>query len=192
MRQQARTRLTHFPLHPPTRFASKPAFIHPRCLTAELFPVATKFPLSLRSNPFGRRHADRPSPRLIGRCPQVCASSKIPSFHVAHVVHSPLQARTTSLLGRSQALCSYVPLFPFRSRSAALHSSISPFTLAFYQRTSPLLPGPRRLWARCRAGGYDPVNFLHFGRRFPSSSSLAGRLALAFLLFSLPLDSTCT
>jgi len=69
------------------------------------------------------------------------ATSKIPSVHVAHVVHGPLQVWITSMLGRDftvygtyqpEALIRTLLLSPFCLRLPALHFTLSPFTLATF------------------------------------------------------------
>jgi hypothetical protein len=62
------------------------AFIGPRCLTIEPFPLTNKYRVLLRPNCYGHWHK--------------YATSKSPSLHVARVVHGLSQARTMSRLGR--------------------------------------------------------------------------------------------
>jgi len=88
--------------------------------------------------PQSLRPTTRRSPKPRRPMPQGRRTSKVPLFHVAHVVHGPSQVCNMSKLGRTlpvyrvdQASISYVLLFSFRSRYAALHSSISSFTLGF-------------------------------------------------------------
>jgi len=78
----------------------------------------------------------------------------------------------------------------FRIRPYALHSTIPPFALAFYHRTSPRLPRPRRPCARCRAPRKNSVNFLRYRRRaiafafaFRLPSSLSIELARRILVY---------
>ena len=126
----------------------------------------------------------------------MCATSKTPSFHVAHVVHGPSQVWNLSLLGRAlpvnginQAYISYVLLFSFRSRYAALHSSISSFTLGFIHRTSQYLHYALHLRARYRSPSYDSVKISAFRTPLPLVIVAARPPSPSLSRFTLPLFS---
>ena len=111
----------------------------------------------------------------------------------SHITHEPLAGlahvsvgleRTFTAYRLNQVSLLYVPLSPFFFRSAALHSSISSFTLGFYHRTSP--PSSTRSLSRTLL---QLIKFsLHFGHR-SSSSSPRPQLPLLFR-FIPPLFST--
>src|SRR5712691_6660237 len=110
--------------------ASPPTRPHPPSLDYNRpFPLTTK--------PLLRPETCR-SPKHRRPTPQVRDASKSLSLHVAHVVHGPSLVESGPCLGweellsyvRSIGPLSYAPLFSFRLRFPALHSTASSFTLA--------------------------------------------------------------
>src|SRR5260221_14631639 len=59
----------------------------------------------------------------------------------------------------------------FGCSSSVLLSTAASITSTLFHQTLLLLPHLHSLCARCRAPGYDSVNFQHFGHRCPSSMS---------------------
>jgi len=117
--------------------ASGLVFIHPRYHMTDPFLIAANFPLSSRLKAL--RPTSRRSPKHRRLTPQACATSKIPSFHVTRILHDPSQvgSRSGPCLCWEHFYCiraqsrhfSYVPS-SFCFRPPAVHSSLSPFTLA--------------------------------------------------------------
>ena len=125
-----------------------------------------KFPFSLHPSPFGRRLADRPHTidRRHKRAPPRESRRSTPHTSSTACSGSGPCLRWNGLLlcigSINQASFLYVPFSSFCLKSAALHFSISSFSLGFDHGTSPHPHHSRHLRTRCRTPCYESVKFL--------------------------------
>lgn len=134
--------------------SSPPSFPHGRHLplTAKFLPlVATQ---SLRPK-------TRESPTLVGRRYKHMPPRNAPRS--LHVAHGPSQVGprlwTTALIGKGCTVYRFiqVPFCKFFLSPFALDRHLSILLWSLYHRTSPHLPHPRLLRARCRAPYYYTI-----------------------------------